>query len=434
MPITRGTKQATLFGGGERIRYLLQATFDAADQGFADAQVLDTADEGVQDGQLTVVEVDGTLAISSNKMAFTAQTTPLWGDLGIYGGRIIDGTLVRTLGRGIVCIVSVASVVDQFAVGWKADIGVNLAVTGGDRWIILIAVSTFRIGWDAVGALNLGIAAVNDTDYVWAIILGGYDVNGVPWRFGEIAEDYLYGAAYYVKGGIFAEWTLLWRIDQTNTSVLYASVGILSTAGTLNDFRVPDQDLSDVLQPTALSTFDAPNGTSLNAITPEVGEVWTEQSGVWDIQSNRANPDGAAIATVDASIADLIVDCVVNGGTADNPAIVKRFSDTSNYWYLQADRANNQLELHEYNATIDTVRANAAVTINNSTDYDLRAIAYGQTIDGFIDAANKISYGSAALNETATIHGIRAENTVGQFDNFVIFPRTATIYDTLDAV
>jgi len=97
--------------------------------------------------------------------------------------------------------------------------------------------------------------------------------------------------------------------------------------------------------------------------------------------------------------------------------------DASNYWYLQADRANNLLELHEYNATVDTVRANTAVTINDSTDYSLRAIAYGQNIEGYLDEGNQISYGSAALNETKTEHGIRAENTAGQFDDFVIYAR-----------
>jgi hypothetical protein len=92
------------------------------------------------------------------------------------------------------------------------------------------------------------------------------------------------------------------------------------------------------------------------------------------------------------------------------------------------------LELHELNGG-DTVRANAAVTFNNSTDYDLRAIAYAQSIDGFADGGNKISYASAALNENVTVHGIRAENTAGQFDNWACFPRTSAVFDTeLDAV
>jgi len=158
---------------------------------------------------------------------------------------------------------------------------------------------------------------------------------------------------------------------------------------------------------------------------------WTEQSGDWDIQSNRANPDGAAIATADVGQADVVVDLVVNGGAAGQPGILLRFADTSNYWYLQADRANNQLELHEVNATVDTVRANTAVTINDSTDYTLRAICDGTTIDGFINGGNKISYASASLNSTATIHGLYSDNTACQFDDFTVFARDSG-YSALD--
>lgn len=427
MPITRGTKQATLFGRADEIFYFLRATFDTADQGFANAQVLDTIDEGVQDGQLTVVELDGTLAIVSNKTAFTSPITPAWTDLGLVSNvltKIVGMVLLGTLNKND------ATKRNYFA--WSTNAALGTPSSANKPYSIYFTTPS------VIRAMTIGTIVGSfsaSTEYFIAIVLGGYNVNGVAWYSGQLKTDYLYGGRVLIKGGVYTTWTLLWSTDLDDTASLYAVFLNYSDIGTLDDFRVPDKDLSDVLQPTALSTFAVANGTSLDAITPEVGGGWTEQSGDWDIQSNRANPDGAAIATVDTSIADMLVDCTVNGATADNPAVVLRFLDTSNYWYLQADRANNQLELHEYNATVDTIRANAAVTINNSTDYNLRAITYGQTIDGFIDAANKISYGSAALNETETVHGIRAENTAGRFDNFVVFPRTAAIYDTtLDAV
>ena len=50
----------------EEATYLLNAPFTADDQGYSDAQVIDTEAEGITDGQLTVVETDGTFAVSSN--------------------------------------------------------------------------------------------------------------------------------------------------------------------------------------------------------------------------------------------------------------------------------------------------------------------------------------------------------------------------------
>jgi hypothetical protein len=432
MTMLRGTRRA-LLGGNPGVTYLLRATFDAADQGYADAQVLDTFAEGIRDGQLTVVETDGTLAIVSNECATTAQASAAWGDLGFYSGAI-----TKALGRGLLGTVNLGATNTQIV---ALDLFEAAGLVETDELYMFlfsndgILKCRVEVAGGGGGAQESGsvFSYSASTDYELAILMGGYDSNEVPWYSGQAAASYLYGVAFYIKGGTFTTWTLLWRTAYDNTSPLYAGVSSLDVVGTIDDFRVPDVDLSAVLQPTCLSTFTAANGTSLDAITPEVGGAWTEQNGDWDVQSNRANPDGAAIATVDSGLDDAIVDCVVNGGAGDQPAIVLRYSG-GDYWYLQADRANNQLELHELNGG-DTVRANAAVAIANSTDYDIRAIAYSQTVDGFLDGANKISYGSAALNENVTVHGIRAENTAGQFDNWACFPRTSAVFDTeLDAV
>lgn len=407
------------------LHYLLRASFNVPDQGYADGQVLDTIAEGIHNGTLTIVEVDGTLAVVSNKCAFTAQATPAWGDL-----RFCSQAITRVLGRGLLTTYNTnATTTLGYPIIWgKAT---HFAYANLIYGISLLAAA--KLGIHVLGGVESPTVAayVASTDYQVAIILGGHDSNKTPWRAGQATASYLYGAACFVKGGVFVDWTLLWRTAHNNTPTLYGWFRPYNAAGTIDNFRVPDVDLSEVLQPTALSTFTADNGTSLDAITPEVGGAWTEQSGDWDIQANKANPDGAAIATVDTVIANALVDCVVNGGVADQPAIVLRFLDTSNYWYLQADRANNQIELHEYNATVDTVRASAAIAINDSTDYDLRAIADAQTINGFLNTGGKISYALAALNETATVHGIRAENTAGRFDNFTIYSRTSSVYDSV---
>lgn len=251
------------------------------------------------------------------------------------------------------------------------------------------------------------------------------------------------GAYLLIKGGSqYSNWTLLWYSSGTNNATLYLTASFTLTSSTdkeVDFLRIPDETWLPT--PLAYDTFTAANGTSLDAHNSDTSgpdsqttpsESWTEESGDWDIQSNRANPDGAGIATVDVSKADVLVDCTVNGGAAGQPAICLRIADTANYWYLQADRANNQFELHEYNATVDTVRASAAVTFNDSTDYDLRGICDGQTINGFANGANKISYGSAALNENETEHGLYSDNTACEFDDFLVFDRGGGAYSDLD--
>ena len=87
---------------------------------------------------------------------------------------------------------------------------------------------------------------------------------------------------------------------------------------------------------------------------------------------------------------------------------------------------------------IDLILASAPLAercVDAGIDYDVRAMCDGQTIDCFVDGGNKISYGSAALNETETEHGLFAQGKTDRFDNFAVYPRTAAVFDaTLDEV
>lgn len=367
---------------------------------------------------LAAGSVNGTPAVPGPGTRVVVDTT---NKLSISGGNLVaviaggnsdpgywlDG-IARASGRLMVAELT-TGVGNKWAVGF-ADVNNAYADAGA----LYFRLNFVRINTnDAAGTIDL-IAYSDATSYYCAVVL-------------RTAGEYA-----YIKGGAFTNWTLLWHTAVDNAATVYPShAAITAGMAAQSDFiRVPE----DTWLPTPLAydTFTGANGTSLDAHTSNttgpdsqtvVGRAWTERSGDWDIQSNRANPDGAAIATVAGGLADVVVDCTVNGGAAGQPAICLRYADTSNYWFLQADRANNQFELHEYNATVDTVRANAAVVINDSTDYDLRAICDGQTIDGFLDGANKITYGTAALNETATIHGLYSDNTACQYDGFLIFAR-----------
>jgi len=201
-------------------------------------------------------------------------------------------------------------------------------------------------------------------------------------------------------------------------------------------FRVPDVDLSAVLQPVCLSLFTAANSTSLDAITPEVGGAWTEQSGDWDIQGNRANPDGVAFATVDSGESDCILDCVCNAAATSAPGILARYTDNTHCWEATIyTTAVDMVQIWEFNGGA-TKRAETAVTITPGVDYDVRFICDGQVYSAFVDGGNKVTYTDATdFNKTETLCGLRATGTADEFDNFAIFPRTSSMYDaTLNSV
>jgi len=71
------------------------------------------------------------------------------------------------------------------------------------------------------------------TQYLTAIVLGGYDINGVPWHQGAVGT-FDYGAAWYIRGGIYTNWTLLWRSKNQNITPLYPAVMIWSQSGTID--------------------------------------------------------------------------------------------------------------------------------------------------------------------------------------------------------
>lgn len=422
------------------LSYILLATFNAADQGYVDAQVLDSTDEGVNDGQLTVVEVDGTLAIVGNKCAFTAQATPDWGDLGFYSQAI-----TRALGRGLLGTLNASATTKYVvSVAWMDTDGLSWP----NDWIYNIqarlgAVMRFNV-YDGAGTVLEDpdlISYSSSTDYALVIVLGGYDSNGVPWRSGQVAASYLYGAAGYIKGGAITNWTKLWCTSQGNTATLYAAFSNYDAAGTIDNFRVPDRDLSAVLQPTYLSLFASAG--ELSDYVPELGSVWVEDIGDWDTAGGVLQATALGIATF-TGLADCLYDAKITTPAVGTTAggLVLRETDltgaSEDYWYVKITpgTAGTDWELIEYVNGTPTQRASGDVDWTAATAYAIRAICDGQDIACFADGGDKISYASAASGETATSFGLRDEGNANMtFDIVALFARTSSVYDAvLDSV
>ena len=420
-------------GAGGELAYFLNAPFTGADQGYANAQVLNTVAEGITAGQLTVTEVDGTLALASNKCAFTAQGSPAFGDL-----QLVSQSITRAFALPLLCTIN-KTLANKYSpiVFWNNDGSFT-----GD-WSELEAVAWHFTDTSEIYLLNRAavqavlIAYTQGVDYQLAMVLGGYDASGNPWYTGQTPASYLYGLAIFIKGGAFATWSRLFQSTLHNDDPVYAVAAFYDASGTIDDIRVPDTSLSTLFQPTHLSTFDAANGTSLDAITPEIGGGWTEQAGNMDIQSNRANlVTGIAKSTIESGLGDAVVSCTINmTAPAVTAGLIVRYEDNNNYWLVYLLTATNKMDLYEVNGGGLTKRATASVVIDSGIDYKVLVLLTGTTIRCFVDDGSTAGYISA-FNQTKTKHGLYCDtNVTVRFDNFAIYPHTDASYDSaLDAV
>lgn len=175
--------------------------------------------------------------------------------------------------------------------------------------------------------------------------------------------------------------------------------------------------------------FTDVNGTALDAHTPDVDVVgggWSEIIGTnWTIQSNTANTTaGDGTAAIDCGAADINLSCEADSNALSSAAIQSaglcaRLSDSLNFWAIIINDSGNSFRISEKNGGTYTDRASASVTINGGTLYTLTAQLSGQTITAQIDGGNEISYGSATLNETVTVHGIKARRPGDRIDDFL---------------
>lgn len=177
--------------------------------------------------------------------------------------------------------------------------------------------------------------------------------------------------------------------------------------------------------------FTASNGTDINGRTPPtapVGSTWAEIDGGMQITSNAAVPTTSATrstAVTDHNEADLDFTVEADGGASGASSVISRdsgllirYSDANNYWLVTVNTNADVFRIVERNATTETVRASASVTINGGTFYTLTAQVSGTSIVAQIDGGNQITYGSATLNQTAEFHGFHFRNADARIDDY----------------
>jgi hypothetical protein len=192
-----------------------------------------------------------------------------------------------------------------------------------------------------------------------------------------------------------------------------------------------------------LDNFTTADGTNLAGRTPSPtntpGGTWTEQTGDWSITGNEAliavSTDRAA-ATIEGGAADVTLTCECKSVGATNSnrdaGLVARWSDASNFWSIGPNQGLAVFRIVERNAAVNTVRATTSITTDTTNYKTIQAVLSGQTIDGTYEGGNAIQYTSAALNETATVHGMRVRDAAGdRIDDFQVESAAAGVVGPL---
>jgi hypothetical protein len=106
--------------------------------------------------------------------------------------------------------------------------------------------------------------------------------------------------------------------------------------------------------------------------------------------------------------------------TTRDAGIVARFSNSNNYYHISINAGADAFRIVERNAASETVRATTSVTIATGTQYTISVTLSGATITATLDGANEISYDSATLNQTSTVHGIMLATTTDTIDDYTV--------------
>jgi hypothetical protein len=235
------------------------------------------------------------------------------------------------------------------------------------------------------------------------------------------------GAMFLVKGGAFANWTLLF-VSVAGTAQPYPGMGAIgtSTVATVDYYRIPS--LLWMPSPLISDGFGGQWGTSDGLAQEETsgpgagvaGATWTTRTGTWIAASGTAfaselGGGDIAVATTDAGTADVLVgvdlerDTGVIGGVA-------RYTDLNNYLRFYHDGTNAICQ--QVLAGSATSPISAVATYSAGAKMWLRII--GTSARLFYNGA---LVGSATVNAalTGTKVGVYATDTGSILDNFVVY-------------
>jgi len=363
-------------------------------------------------GRRTVVDTNSKLSLSGGNAVFATGGVGN-GDPSIrYAGQNRVGGRLLT-----------AELIYDSAVGFSA--GFDTDTSGGLNAANLNASST-----------NLRAMADGVSVVVGAIVLGA------TYKLCVVLRES--GAYYFVKGGTFTNWTLVWINGGNITSIVYPALAANSASNNWRGtyIRVPSARwLPTPLLSDGFSAWGTSDGLGhAEGIAGGLGSgggglAWTQAVGSWGasggVASASALSGGVAMALVDTGKADVIATAKVTRN-AGNAGVVVRYVDANNL--VGARHTGTNAQLFKIVAGVSTTVVDAAATYVAGAE--IRVICEGTAFRLFYnDAAvgSVATIGDAAL-QAGTKQGLRTTDTANTFDNFVVRARgTGGEYAALDA-
>jgi hypothetical protein len=248
----------------------------------------------------TIVDTENKLSLGSGVANLAApKIAPSWGDPGLW-----YGSIPRAAGRMIIMSFNQDSAggVGYFSLGFN-----NLAAGNPSYGSFGMDNSNWIYAYMAGGGPNIAVYSL-DTTYNIAVVLRAA------------------GAFWFIKGGVFTFWTLLWIDNTTATNPLYPALVSYSARVNSSFVRIPDS----LWLPTPLcyDTFtraDAAIGTS-EVVGPDgqstTARIWT--GATWTISTNKVIntpvPGAETLTNGNMETADPPSSWVAGGSTLDGVA------------------------------------------------------------------------------------------------------------------
>jgi hypothetical protein len=246
------------------------------------------------DGKRTVVDTENKLSISGGKLVFAGgKAAPDWGDPGLWYP-------VETRAAGKVLLLSVSNINTAGApvlFGWDTD------QSGLIEYGFFFQPSNiYRL--ESGANLVIGDFAAS-TAYQLALVLRAQGVD------------------YFVKGGAFTYWTLLWHGGNGNVSPVYPGISNYNAAFSADEPRVAKRRwLPEPIAYDAFTRADGPIGVS-DAIGPDgqscISRAWSFPAGTAAISGNAAviSPTAGAELVTNGNM-ELDSDWLSNGTVITN--------------------------------------------------------------------------------------------------------------------
>jgi len=347
-------------------------------------------------GLRAVTDTTNKLSVAGGNLAITGGVA--WGDPA-YGLTAI----AREAGRIGLFKLTLAGVLSHLHIGFKSiytSVILNEAVlyfsNGGILYIYISG-----------GGTTVTPGVYTATTYQVAVVLRGT------------------GAHFFIKGGAFANWSLLYSSIYNNTASLSPAITNHSHAPLFDYVRVPAQTWWPT--PIASDSFNRGNGVLGNTDGLAVEEIggsglpWTDNVGTWAILGNKvaasALVGGVAIATVESGKTDGLVTGTLTR-SAGTLGIVLRYVDSDNFMRAEHDGTNCRLITRI--AGVEATAITAIVAIGAGV---IHVISQGTSHALYLNNAQVGVTTVVAGLTTGTRIGLHTTDTGNSFDNLYDFAR-----------